>query len=584
MNGKSATLIDFSVMDEVNKDYLMQFTAEVSKEVRLSGSAEERRAFAYVQRTLEGFGLSTTLMFSDQYISLPREASLRVDGRCLTCITHAMAVPTGDEGLEGELVYLGNSVTESLNRDDLKGKIALIQNLAVPGAVKAAEEAGATGVVFIHARYTHEMIVSPVWGSPTPETIGQLPKIPVVSVNYSDGEWIKSVLAEKKQISSWMNAKVDTGWRSIPTLIAEIKGAIEPEKFVLFSGHIDSWHYGAMDNGSANATMIEVARILSNRRAQLRRTLRLAFWSGHSHGRYAGSAWYCDTNWEDLYDNCILHINIDSVGAKGATVLSEANSMAETRELGAAAVELMSGENFTGSRFGRAGDQSFWGTGTPSLFMGLSEQEPSTDPASQAFAQLFGNGKAGGFGWWWHTTEDTIDKIDPDLLERDCKVYVNTVFQACSQPIIPINQLAVIDELAVYLHDYMEKSNGHLEFSTSLNRIATLKELITQLYGHVQSDSLSRAEIDIVNQTLMGVSRALVPLNYVSESIYDHDPALKQVPIPSLVKINRLAAVEIGSDEFYQLKTLLVRRLNRVNHLLLQAIRTVEAGLSQLRN
>ena len=50
----------------------------------------------------------------------------------------------------------------------------------------------------------------------------------------------------------------------------------------MFSGHIDSWHYGAMDNGSANATMLETLRALLPHRNEFRRSLRLAFWSGHS--------------------------------------------------------------------------------------------------------------------------------------------------------------------------------------------------------------------------------------------------------------------------------------------------------------
>src|SRR5690606_33456798 len=100
-----------------------------------------------------------------------------------------------------------------------------------------------------------------------------------------------------------------TEWRKIPTLIAEYKGEVEPEKYVLFSGHIDSWHYGAMDNGSANATMLEVARIIGENKLKLYRSLKLAFWSGHSHGRYAGSALFADENWENLYDHCVLHLN-----------------------------------------------------------------------------------------------------------------------------------------------------------------------------------------------------------------------------------------------------------------------------------
>jgi Zn-dependent M28 family amino/carboxypeptidase len=114
-----------------------------------------------------------------------------------------------------------------------------------------------------------------------------------------------------------MTTRVRTGWMPIPHLVGELAGRHE-DRFVLFSGHVDSWHYGAMDNGTANATMLEVARLLAGRRSALRRGIRFAFWSGHSHGRYAGSAWYADHAWRELHQRCVVHLNIDSTGARGA--------------------------------------------------------------------------------------------------------------------------------------------------------------------------------------------------------------------------------------------------------------------------
>jgi hypothetical protein len=137
-----------------------------------------------------------------------------------------------------------------------------------------------------------------------------------------------------------------------------------------------------MDNGSANATMLETLRVVLPYRATFRRGLRLAFWSGHSHGRYAGSSWYADTFWEDLHNNCVVHINVDSVGGQKATVLTEAPAMAETRPVAAEVIGALTGVEFTGTRFGRAGDQSFQGHGIPSLFMSLSEQPPAAAVSS----------------------------------------------------------------------------------------------------------------------------------------------------------------------------------------------------------
>jgi hypothetical protein len=574
--------IKSQLIEEVNQELLMEYTQKVASEIRLSGTDEELRAFKYVKSKLEEFGLATKLTFNDAYISLPGKAELMVNGQSFPAITHSMAVSTDESGLEGEIVYLGKSMNVDYEKITVRGKIVLLDGLAIPGAVLQAQQAGAKAIIFINAEYTHEMIVSPVWGNPTPKTYNNLPKIPVVSVNFNDGKTIKDTVINHPNCQVWLKTKVDTGWRKIPTLTAEISGNAEKDHFVLFSGHIDSWHYGVMDNGTANATMLEVARILAKNKDNLRRSVRLAFWSGHSHGRYAGSALYCDEHWEDLHENCVLHINIDSVGGKGATILTEANCMAETRDLAKRSIKELTGYEFEGSRFGRAGDQSFWGPGVPSLFMGLSEQPQSNNPASEAFSQLFGAGKAGGFGWWWHTTEDTLDKISPENLARDCKIYISIVYEACSTEILPVNQLAAVEELETWIKDYQRKTNGQLNFSITINRIEELKKILTE-FGNLPAP-LSNQQVTQVNNTLKELSNILVPLNYVNGDQFQHDAALKQQPIPLLANCEILAELEAGSHEYHLVLTELKRNLNKVNYALLEAIRTVNLAVEQVKN
>lgn len=68
---RSVSEFEQELLREVSKDQLMTFTANVAKEVRLSGTEEELRAYKYVQQTLESFGLKTELVFSEALISLP---------------------------------------------------------------------------------------------------------------------------------------------------------------------------------------------------------------------------------------------------------------------------------------------------------------------------------------------------------------------------------------------------------------------------------------------------------------------------------------------------------------------------------
>ena len=361
----------------LNADVMMKDLGEFARRVKLSGTAEELASFRFIQSRLNEYGFRTTLISHEAYISLPGSASLSVGNEQITCITHSFSRSSGSAGMRGRLVYLRNGTASNFAGVDVRGKIALLDGIANPAASLRASQSGASGQVHVSPHeHLHEMCISPVWGSPTPETLDRLPATVVVSIALGDGNRMKRRLADGEAVTATLHAEIDTGWRPTPILVAEMSGpgggADEP--FVLFSGHHDAWHYGVMDNGSANATMMVVARVCAMKRDQWRRGLRLCFWSGHSHGRYSGSTWYADEHWDELERRCIAHVNIDSTGGRGATVLSDALTSSELRALGREAAGTQGGQELAGLRMNRAGDQSFWGIGPPSMFMGMGEQ------------------------------------------------------------------------------------------------------------------------------------------------------------------------------------------------------------------
>ncbi|MFT9597346.1 MAG: hypothetical protein ACH0QE_05865, partial [Mesobacillus sp.] len=167
------TEIEKEIISQIDANQLMEYNNEIAKEVRLSGSEEELRAFKFAQKTLESFGLDTELSFHEAYISLPRKASLKIGDIDVPCITHSMAPSTIESGISGDSVYVGDYSNDKLSL--CKGKISVVEGIASPEVIAKLSGAGTLAAVFINGPYTHEMIVSTVWGSPTAENISHMP-------------------------------------------------------------------------------------------------------------------------------------------------------------------------------------------------------------------------------------------------------------------------------------------------------------------------------------------------------------------------------------------------------------------------
>lgn len=542
-----------SLRAAVSAPVMMRHLEEFALRIKLSGTEEELESFRYLQRRLDGYGYQTALLSHDAYISLPGPARLEwtagVERFAPQCITHSFSRSSPAGGTRGRVV---------LEQDDVRGKIALIDGMASPAASRRATLAGAVGQIHISVHeHIHEMCISPVWGSPTHETREALPQTVVLSVSKADGEALKARILEGQDVQAVLHTEVDTRWRKIPLLIAERMPEDMPDApFVLFSGHHDSWYYGVMDNGSANALMLEVARVSIVERAHWKRGLRLCFWSGHSHGRYAGSTWYADNHWQELADRCVAHVNADSAGGKGATVLADAPTSAELLAVARDAIRTEGHSEIDGLRMGRAGDQSFWGIGIPSLFMGVSEQPAGSDdnPGLTVFG---GNARKGaGYGWWWHTPEDTIDKIDPELLVRDTRIFVHAMARLLMEDVLPLDYVAHAEYLITLLQSLERELGERFDLSRLVRGAADLRDHAGRLKQCTDAGKL--------NQALMAAARALVPLDYTTGDRFGHDPAVPQQPYPALDALRRLAAAPAGSDNAKFIEVAARRECNRM--------------------
>jgi carboxypeptidase Q len=79
-------------------------------------------------------------------------------------------------------------------------------------------------------------------------------------------------------------------------VVAEIPGTDKADEVVMLGAHFDSWHAGtgATDNAAGSAAMMEAMRILKATGLRLRRTVRLALWTGEEQGYFGSRAYVKD--------------------------------------------------------------------------------------------------------------------------------------------------------------------------------------------------------------------------------------------------------------------------------------------------
>jgi hypothetical protein len=237
-----------------------------------------------------------------------------------------------------------------------------------------------------------------------------------------------------------------------------------------------------------------------------------------------------------------VHVNVDSTGGIGATVLKNTASAPELAALAADAIRARAGQDYAGKRMSRSSDQSFWGIGIPAMYGALSEQPPSPVKMRNAL------------GWWWHTPHDTLDKIDEANLVRDTKVYVHTLHRLLTDPVLPLDFAAHASVLLAALTPLRE----------ALGERFDLGSLIAAAEGLRVAAAIGGAS----DHALMRASRALDPLYYTTGDRFTHDPALPLPAWPVLQPLRDLAKTAPETDEARFLTVSATRSRNRLLHAL----------------
>jgi hypothetical protein len=582
----SEQFIEKAAREEVSRENLqshIEYFCSLGE--KLAGSVEEVKACNYIVSQLAAAGIEAQVFEFEAYVSHPGPARVTTyfpEKMSIEAVGISFSVSTPAEGLSAEIVSVGNGAAKDYVGLDVAGKIVLVNTKPRPESVTVAYERGAVALIGMSEGHAlHKLIATPVWGIPSLKDKGKIPRIPVASISGHDGAVLRR-LAKAGTLKGTVTTEVWEGWKILHTPVAEIPGS-RPE-FILVGGHYCSWFDGATDNATGNSCLIELARILKKNQKALRYGIRLAWWPGHSNGRYAGSAWYADTFWQELYDNGIVYFNIDSPGVKGATVYAPRHQMAEISEFNESSVAELTewstvttpevqlahgraGKYVSPTRPPRAGDQSFCNIGLTSI--GVYGMLPAGHPD---------RGTVGGSGgaWWWHSKDDTIDKADADILAQDTRLYISIMLRLATISVLPFNFAASAQDYLDALREYQEESGESLPLQGLLENLAILKEKATAL--REQSKNLEDEAITgRLNRLYLSLARTLNPPLYTSNEPFEFQPALPTHLLPDLEQSLKLKKMEPGSDDFKFLVTELKRKITKINFRLLTAIRLIDS-------
>jgi len=307
--------------------------------------------------------------------------------------------------------------------------------------------------------------------------------------------------------------------------------------------------------------------VFCRQRRRLARTLRVAWWSGHSHGRYAGSTWYADTNGIDLARSCVAQVNCDSPGCRWATTYNHLTAMSETVPFVDAVIRATTGITPEPERPPRAGDYSFNSIGLSSFYM-LSSTMSEADRAAKGYYAVGG----GGGNIAWHTEDDLIDIADREILLRDIRMYAASVLRVLNAPLHPLDWTRTAAEFRETLHGYQQAAGGHFDFTQTREALGALDEALQRFYekaparGTVRTTAVKR-----FNFAQRRLGRLLIPVNYSRMPAFWHDPAVNVSPLPDLAPAAGFAHAAGNVAQEGMLRAHLTRGQNRLVWALEQA-------------
>ncbi|XP_003219416.3 putative N-acetylated-alpha-linked acidic dipeptidase [Anolis carolinensis] len=367
-----------------------------------------------------------------------------------------------------------------------------------------------------------------------------------LSVSYNIGPGFKGS-ASKSKVKMHIHSLKEV--RRIYNVIGTLRGAIEPDRYVILGGHRDSWVFGGIDPQSGAAVVHEIVRSFGKLKQEgwrPRRTIIFASWDAEEFGLIGSTEW-AEENVKILQDRAVAYINADS-------------SIEGNYTLRVDCTPLMHSLVYNLTREIPSPDEEFEGK---SLYESWYEKNPSTEPKGvprinklgsgndfEVFFQRLGiasgrarytkNLKVDKYSSYpvYHSVYETYEIVerfyDPTFKNHLAVAQVRggLVFELADSIIIPFDcrdYAAALSSYARVIYNITLKHQTAVEtyevsFDSLFDAVNNFSEVASDFHKRLQILNINNPiEVRALNDQLMFLERAFIdPLGLPGRAFYRH--------------------------------------------------------------
>ena len=415
----------------LHDDQAYRYAAHLTDNIgpRMAGSPQAAAAVEYVAAEMRKLGLDVRLekVTVPHWVRGEEHAELvsypgQVIGTEQKIIVTALAslnCATPPEGITADVVVVNNfDELAALPNEKVQGKVVVFdehfdQKLAEAGfPLEAYGQAVAyreRGRLEAARKGAVASLVRSVGGADfrlphTGETgyDPKLPGIPAGAITAEDASLLARLSAQGPVRMHLVLTPKLLGEVETYNVVADLKGSKHPEQVVIVSGHIDSWDLGtgALDDAAGVAVAMQAAQVLKKLKLQPERTIRVVAWMAEEIGIYGGRA-YAKQHAGDIGNHfATIETDLGAGHAMGINVCCDDAMLKTLQPVGD--VLLSSGAGVL---------RSSEDTGADVIPLKISGV-PTFSPMQDARAYFD----------YHHSAADTLDKIDPQLLQENAAV------------------------------------------------------------------------------------------------------------------------------------------------------------------